>query len=84
MTTHSRLLFAHHMNDQFYRADGLGAARLRRRFTSAIRSTLSPNVWPIRSAIPSSTRYAVVQNALHPPQARQFQATLAPVAVKSP
>ena len=84
MTAHSRLLFAHHMNDQFDRADGLGATRLRRLFTSTIRSTLSPNVWPIRSARPASTRYAIVPDALRLPQPRQFQPTPAPDAVKSP
>jgi len=84
MTAHSRLWVTHHINDTCDRADGLGAARLQRRFTSAIRCTLSPNVRPIRSANPASTRHPVVLDALHPPQAGQFQPTPAGVAVKSP
>jgi len=84
MTVHSRLWFAYYMNDQFDRADGLGAARHRHCLTSAMRSTSQPSVIRIRSANPVSARFAVVLDALGPPQARQFQPTPAPAAVKSP
>jgi hypothetical protein len=84
MTAHSYLWFTHHMNDQFDRADGLGAGRHRHCFTSAMRSTLQRSVILIRSANPVSARFAVVLDALGPPQARQFQLTPAPAAVKSP
>jgi hypothetical protein len=84
MTAHSCLWFTHHMNDQFDRADGLGAARHRHCFTSGMRSTLQPNIVQIRSANPMSTRYAVVLDALRPPQTRQFQPTPTLAAVKSP
>ena len=84
MTVHSRLLFTHHMNDLFDRADSLGAARHRHCLTSAMRSTSKASVIRIRSASPVSARYTVVLDAVRPPQARQFQATPAPAAVKSP
>lgn len=84
MTAHSRLLFAHHMNDQFDRTDGLGAARLQRRFTSGRRSTSSLNIMQIGPSKPASTRYAVVLDALRRAQARQLQPVSTRVTVKSP
>jgi len=63
MTVHSRLWFAYYMNDQFDRADGLGAARHRHCLTSAMRSTSQPSVIRIRSANPVSARFAVVLDA---------------------
>ena len=64
MTAHSRLWFAHNINDKFDCVDGLGAARLQRRFTPGIRRKSPPNIMQISTArrqervTPScSTRY---------------------------
>ena len=84
MTAHSRRWFAHSINDRFDRADGLGAARPQHCFTSAMRSTLQPNVVQIWWANSASTRHAVVLDALRLPQLRKFKLTAAPAAVKSP
>ena len=84
MTAHSRRWFADSINDRFDRADGLGAARLRRRFTSTMRSTSPLNVWPIRSTMPTSMSYAVALGALRRPQATQSQPTPARVPIQSP
>jgi hypothetical protein len=84
MTVHSRVWFAYRMNNQFDRAEGLGAVRHRHCLTSAMRSTSEPSVTRIRSANPLSARFAGVLDAFGSPQARQFQLTLAPAAVKSP
>lgn len=84
MTAHSRLLFAYRMNDQSDRADGLGAARLQRRFISGKQSESPLNIMQIGPSKLSSTRYAVVLDTLRRAQARQFQPISAPVAIKSP
>lgn len=84
MTAHSRRCFGHNINDSFDRADGLDAARIRRRFTSAMRSTSPLNVWPIRSTMSTRMSYAVALGALRRPQAVQSESTPARVPIKSP
>ena len=74
MTVHSRLWFAYYMNDQFDRADGLGAARHRHCLTSAMRSTSQPSVIRIRSANPVSARFAVVLDAVRSPTGKTIPA----------
>lgn len=84
MTAHFRRWFAHSINDRLDCADGLGAARLQPCLTLGTPSISQPNVMHIRSAHGARTRHGVVLNAFRLSQAKQFQPTPAPAAVKSP
>ena len=84
MTAPFCLHLAHAIDGKFYRFDGLGAARLRRRFFTEIPGALSSKVSLIHPARPAKTRYPAVLLARCSSKTRRSHITSAPGPAKSP